>query len=35
VQGGGGGGGAAAAAAAAEKLWKLKKHGNDPWITKL
>jgi hypothetical protein len=29
VQGGGG------AAAAAEKLWKLKKHGNDPWITKL
>jgi hypothetical protein len=32
----GGGAAAAAAAAAAEKLFKLKKLGNDPWIiTKL
>jgi hypothetical protein len=33
---GGEGGGEEAAAAAAEKLFKLKKLGNDPWIiTKL
>jgi hypothetical protein len=36
ARGGEGGGAAAAAAAAAEKLFKLKKLGNDPWIiTKL
>jgi hypothetical protein len=36
ARGGEGGGEAAAAAAAAEKLFKLKKLGNDPWIiTKL